>query len=107
MKENPDIKKKKKKKEKAFSKRITDLSVLENYVCNLKTWRLINDVFIQFCYGCIYVTTAINKGMYTKLWTEDDSEGCRLVLDLNNVGRVFSILESKIFPIFRSNLTVP
>ena len=45
----------------------TDLLVLVNYVYNLKICRHINDVFKHFCCSCGYVSTANNKGMYTKL----------------------------------------
>ena len=34
-----------------------------------------NDVFKQFYCGCGYVNIANDKGMYTKLWMEDDCEG--------------------------------
>ena len=37
-------------------------------------WSHVNDVSKQFHSGCGYVPTANDKGMYTKLWTEDDSE---------------------------------
>ena len=61
----------------------TDLLVFVNDVYNLKIWRNVNDVFEQFCCGCGYVPTANEKGMYTKILTENDSEG---------------VLQSKSFP---------
>ena len=41
--------------------------------------------------------------MYTKFWKEDDSEGaskCCYVLGSNHLGSMFSVLDSKSFPIF-------
>ena len=34
-----------------------------------------NEVFLQFYCKCGYVPTANDKGIYTNLWTEDDSQG--------------------------------
>ena len=53
----------------------TNLLVFANHISNWKIWCHINDVFKQFCCSCGYVSTANEKFMYTKLWTEDDSEG--------------------------------
>ena len=40
---------------------------------NLRSY--VNDVFKQFCCGCGYVPTFDKKVVYTKLWTESDSQG--------------------------------
>ena len=82
--------------------KFTDLLVFVNYVYNWKIWRHISDVFKQFYCSCGYVPIANDKGMYTKLWTEDDSEWaskCRYILGSNHLGRVFLVLESKSFPV--------
>ena len=50
----------------------------------------------------VAVSTANDRDTYTKLWTEDDSEGAskyRWTLGSNHMGRVFSVLKSKSFSV--------
>ena len=53
-------------------------------------FKIIQITFLkQFYCGYGYVPTANEKGMYTKLWTEDDSKGAS-----NYLGKGFSVSES-------------
>ena len=52
-------------------------------------------IFLKRSCGCDYVSTVNEKGMYNKLWTEDEIEWtskCRKVLDSNHLCIVFSVL---------------
>ena len=85
-----------------------DLLVLVN-VYNSKIWHQINKVFKQFYCSCGYVPAANNKGMYTKLWTQDDRERpfkpskCRQVLGSNHLGSVSSLRIQKFSRFFWSS----
>lgn len=68
------------------------------------SWKCFEAVLLR----CGYATTANNKSMCTKPWTEDDSEGTSKffeILSSNHLGRLLSVLKSifLFFYFFRSS----